>query len=131
MFVSAVIVAFGCASPTLDDADGAPGLSLPGDSGPTMDDCTAWLADQHDPGLPMVCSEQPGDPDWRDESVAAGAVVYPISAARCATVWPPAAWGPGDALLYIVHNTDGCGELLSALWDRVQGDNALGFISVS
>ena len=133
MLVSAMISVTGCASPALDDDDDddGGGLFVPGDSAPTMDDCAAWLADQHDPSQPAVCSEQDGEPDWRAEIVAAGAVVYPVSADRYATVWLPEAWAFGDPLLYIVHNTDGCGEQLSSLWDRARGENALGFVSIS
>lgn len=128
VFVSAVIGAFGCAPPALDDDEGASGLLLPGDSGPTMDDCAAWMADQHDPVLPTVCSEQSGEPDWRAEIVAAGAVVYPLSADRHATVWLPAVWEPRDTLLYIVHNTDGCGGQRSALWDLFSGSGLRGAV---
>jgi len=126
-----LVLWLGCSGGDVPDKDDESTGLFPetGETDLDMDGCRAWLSDQHDPSPPMGCTS--GELDWRAEMLSVGATVFPVGDSRYAVIWLPESWAQGDPLLYVVHNSDGCGEQLLSFWDSVRGDRSLGFVAIS
>jgi hypothetical protein len=130
VMLAVILLGLACSGDSKDGIDSGAGFDGPGESA-TMEGCTDWLAQRHDPSLPMACSGREGELDWRAEMLAAGATIFPIGDQRYGLIWLPDEWTPGDPLLYIIHNSDGCPEQFVTLWDNVRESQGYGFVAVS
>lgn len=124
-----MLVGWACTQDHSEDSDS--GRPLGWVDTPSMTQCRQWVQDQMDDAPAMVCEAREGMPDWREDLLDNGGVVFSVGGDRYGVIWLSENWDAGDPLLYIVHNTDGCPEYFVRLWDNVRGDRPLGVVAVS